>query len=347
MSVVHLTAPKGRVFVRHAIARALVQTYDATALQVAESRFGARAQTTSIVRAAIGGHESGGVTTADGAAFEFFDVWRAAAILGQMAGSRRVPFLTPLIRQTTRAHAEWVRERGQIRVRKQSFQRQALERLKLASMTVASVESIEDPLCEETLQADMIRSGAEDLDRSFVAVNNSGVPGETPASITSTATPIVSTGDPVEDVRALVENFQGDLTRAFVISDPVTFVGMHLYRDGSGVAPFLDLGARGGVCAGIPAIASTGSPRDSSGGQIALVDASAIAWAADDINIDVSQNASIVMSDDPESSGESDEFVSMFQEHAVAIRLVLCANWSLERAGAVSVVTGASYEVGS
>lgn len=278
---------------------------------------------------------------------ELFGAVEAGSIIGRMSLLRRVPFLRRLLRPTATSRGFWIG--GSARAKPLS--RFALEGSRLEPHTIATIVVItdeaarfEDPLTDQATRNDMIRANTERLDASFVDVSNVGIAGVEPASVTSSGEIINSTGDPAQDVTELIEASAGDLASSYFVGAPITFARMALARDAGGAFLFPDLGPRGGSILGIPAIASRGSPVDSTGGQLALIDASSIAVAIDGMNVDRATGATLEMSDTPDSTPDANVVqVSMFQMNLVALRTVMHAAWETQRAGAVVTVVGALY----
>lgn len=278
---------------------------------------------------------------------ELFSAVEQGSIIGKMSLLRRVPFLVRLLAPTAASRGYWV---GAARAKPLS--RFALTGSALQPKTVVTVVALtaeaarfEDPLVDAATRADMIRANTERLDASFIDVSNAGVADLEPESVTSGATQINSTGDPARDAEALIEVFAGDLASAFFVSDPLTATRFGLARDAGGSSMFPDAGPRGGSILNIPLITSRGSPIDTTtGGQLALIDASSIAVALDGMNVDRAEGAAIEMADDPDNEPDANTvLVSLFQSDLIALRTVMHANWEVQRPGAVAVVTGCIY----
>jgi hypothetical protein len=279
---------------------------------------------------------------------ELFSTVEAGSIIGKMSLLRRVPFLRRLLRPTASARGYWVGANA----RAKPLSRFALEGSALNPLTVATIVVItseaaqfQDPLTDAATRADTERANRERLDASFIDVSNAGVADVEPASVTNSVMPISSTGDPAQDVAALIENFAGDFSAAYFVTDPTTAARIALARDAGGAFLFPDCGPRGGSILNVPLITSRGSPLDvSTGGQLALVDASGIAVALDGMDVDRAEGAAIEMADDPDNAPDANTvLISLFQSDLVALRTVMHANWEVQRAGSVAVVTGCIY----
>jgi HK97 family phage major capsid protein len=227
-----------------------------------------------------------------------------------------------------------------------------LERRKVAAMVAASAEvfDAQSARAEAALEADLRRALVATLDAAFIDAANAGVADEMPASITNGVTPIASTGDPTQDLRALLAGFAGDLTVASFVTDPVTAGSISLWQDDKGALCFPDCGPAGGSLLGLPVVTSRAVPRDASpaSGMIALVDGSGIAVSLEGMDVALSKASTLEMTDVP--AGEADgptpvsaTTVSLFQADIVALAMTMFANWSVVRPGSVAVVTDVNY----
>lgn len=340
MSVSTTHTPRGRNFVRSLIARYLDMRPEAVA-----SRWGPYDAETinKAVVAALG--TSGTTGTANSA--EFLGLVREGAIIGRLPGIRRVPIGVRVNRMTSGATAHWVGE-----AKPKPLSRPALTGSRLASRKVVALvcttkESMqpsltgEGGLTEQNLLEDLQRAVTAALDEAFIDAANAGVTDVRPASITNGAPTIASSGDPATDLAALVSTFQGNLESAAFITDPTTATRLALARDAGGAFLFPDLGPRGGTLLQIPVLTSRASPIDSSGAQIALVDASGLVTSAEGLQVDITDQADLLMSDDPEGGGA--QLVSLFQTNSVAFKVEIFANWEQQRSGGVVVLTDVSY----
>src|SRR5690606_16487975 len=184
--------------------------------------------------------------------------------------------------ETTRGY--WVEQFKPIPLSKRALAGSSLPRRKIGAIIAATVESIEKdgPDAEGRIEADLRAACAATLDAAFIDVSNGGIPDVTPASVVYDLG-VSSQGDPASDIELLIAGFGGDLSAAYFITDPTTAAQVALARDAGGAFMFPDAGPRGGSIVGVPLLTSRGSPRDSTGGQIALVDASGVAAALDSI----------------------------------------------------------------
>lgn len=281
---------------------------------------------------------------------ELFSVVEAGSIIGRMPLLRRVPFLVRLLAPAAASRGYWVGGTARSKpLSRFALTGSALDPLVLATIIALTAEAtrFQDPLVDAATRNDVTRSVIERMDASFIDVGNAGVADLEPASVTNSATQIPSTGDPARDAEAAIEAFEGDLASAYWVTDPLTATRFGVARDAGGSSLFPDAGPRGGSILNIPLITSRGSPADSSGGQLALIDASSIAVAIDGMDIARAEGAALEMSDDPSDPSAATVLVSLFQSDLIALRATMHANWEVQRAGAVAVVTGALYPAAS
>lgn len=303
----------------------------------AAGRWGSESRPARLLKAAVG------ASSADDLRTELDDLraaWFAGvveqAIAGALVLARLVSFNVPTLAPNADATGYWTSEGKPIPISKMTVQGTALPARKVAAILVASNEALKDPRGEIGLIGDLQRACAAALDSAFVG--DQAGSDSLPAGILEGITPEVSTGTPEGDAAAAIEGFAGDLSSAAWITDPHTAAALALY----GGTAFQNAGATGGSVLGIPLISSRSSPRDSSGGQLVLLDQSALALALEGISIGLSRNGTVLMSDAPESDAPPTP-VSLFQNDLTGYKAILRCNWRLVRSGAVSAVAGAVY----
>lgn len=326
-------ASQARIYVRSLIARGLAENDSvADAMRIAETRFGSDVR--DVVHRSI-------ISSGDGFGSREQAAWFGQvferSVLGRI-GARSVGFNVRIATAEGGATAHWVGENGVKPVSRTSIDGSTLRHRKIASLIVATAESLRDPTAEPTIARDLSNALVKLLDATFLDVGNAGN-AETPASITNGATAIPSSGNPSEDVAAAIAAFDGDLSRAVFIANPRTAAAMAMARDANGAHAFPNISVRGdGDILGIPLLTSRGSPIDTSGAQIALVDGGSIALAADLERMSVSREATVEI-----AGGEPGEKVSLWQSNCVGFLSEIGANWEVQQPGAVVVITGIGY----
>lgn len=331
---------RGQTFARICIARALGGDHQADTIAFATQLFGRSDAATRILKASAGStvpSESWGeeLATYQQAAAEFFELVQAGSIVGRLSGLRRVPLSVRTIAVTEGASAHWVAEGAVKPIVNATFSADSLLPLKLAAITVVTQELLRlaDPMAETAIRNDLVRAVQEALDVAFIDPGNAGAVGEQPASVTSGVTPVVATGTFSTDFAALIDDFSGDLSTAYLVGHPTLFAKL-------ASADYPLIGARGGELAGIPAISSKEVPAGSSPDthSLILVDPAGIAIGDGLPRIDVAVEASILMIDPDQSPAEAD-MVSLWQQNLAAIRVEQPTNWRAMRP-AVSMLTG-------
>jgi HK97 family phage major capsid protein len=345
----------GTTFVKVAIAKAAAHAQGEIDHLYAAERWGYNDPAVKVLqKAAVGGSTASntGEIVADpasaAAALEFVDQVRAQSIIGKLENLRKIPPMTPVCATSDGATATWTAEGKASPVSRLAFDRVSLRTLRIATSTVFANGLLQaaDPRAEATIRRDLVKAASACADVAFVDPANGGIPGEMPRAVTNGAPTIASTGDLVADLSAAVAAFEGDLESAAWILHPKLAVQVGLKAGAAGIVA--DIGAGGGMLAGLPAIVSKACPLDTSGGTIALVDAAGICLADEGAEIRVSTQTTVEMDDAPTGdtlapAAMTKQFVSMFQTDSTALIVVQHINWHLARPQGVVLVTGADY----
>ena len=324
-----------RAYLRGVIARAVGDDPQ----EFAGLRWGRDSRAAMVVRAGVSAASREDLQTASAARAAFFEAVIEGAIIGRMTEARRVGFNAKNLVPGTNSAGYWVGEGKPIPLSRFTLTGDSLAAKKCAALVVLANETLKDPSAEEQTLTDITRAVIAALDQAFIDADNAGND-DTPAAVTYGAPAEISTGNPASDLAALVEGFHGDLDAAVLVTDPHTATLAALARDAGGAFLFPGLGPRGGSAVGIPVLTSRASPRDSSGGQWALIDQGGVAVALESLGLARSTAGTVSMTDDPE--GES-VLVSLFQNNLTGFLGTLHGNWKRVREGSVSVITGAAY----
>jgi HK97 family phage major capsid protein len=272
----------------------------------------------------------------------FLGVVVEGSVVGSLVGLQQRQFNVRMLARKNSSRGYWTGESNPIPLNKPMLEGSILPPLKVAAIIVSTKEAVTamGQVVEDGLQSDLQTGSIGTIDAAFLDPANAGIENVAPASVTHGAPTVASSGDAVSDLKGLIALFRGNMKAAYFVTDPDTAAALAMVRTPSGSFLFPEAGPRGGSILGIPLITSTESPRDTSGGQIALIDPTGIAYALDGIELDLAKDATLVMSDTPTSPAEQ---VSLFQTNCVAWRLIIRANWENQRAGGVVVLTGADY----
>lgn len=224
---------------------------------------------------------------------EFVGLVRAAALLGRIPGLRRAPFNTSVSVITTGGTYGWVGAGKPKPVGELDVVTIQLLFAKACGilMTTEELMRLGSPVAETLLRDELVRGAAAFLDAQFIDPTVVAVTNVNPASVTSAATPIVSSGssaaNATTDILALTRAFiaaNRDVATAVIVLSPAN--AMALVATGN----YEELTMHGGFIAGVPAVTTAAA-----GTTIAMLDPSAILVALDDIEIDASKNASVEM----------------------------------------------------
>lgn len=297
----------------------------------------------------------------EGVIGDFVEFLRAQTIIGRFGQNgipalTRVPFRVPLVSQATGGSAYWVGEGDGKPLTKPSFGRTELAPLKVAAISVATMELLRDssPAAEAMLRNDLAKAVAARLDLSFIGPSVTAVAGVSPASISNGAEEIASTAttdadairNEVRSVMLKFVNALNPLTSGVWIMASSTALALSMMTNTLGQSEFPGITINGGTFMGLPVIVS-----DHITDYVVLVNASDI-WIGDDggLQIDMSDQASLQMvAGDDEGSTQNaitptaTSVVSMFQTNSVAFRAERTMNWARRRSSAVAYISDVDW----
>jgi HK97 family phage major capsid protein len=340
---------RGIQFARLAIATAAGQ-YTEERLAYAQRRWGSRSSVVQMLKADVGGHEIGDTDFLSAGTFE------QAAEFGELVDSQGllksgltpVPANVPFIGAVTDPTASWVGQSKAIPLSRAVLDRSTLQSKKIASLLVLTQELINssDPRTEMLVLNMMLRAARLAADAAISDPLNTG-DAATPASITSEATPIASSGDLADDAEAALSAYAGSLESAvwWMRADLAAQAGIRSGAFGAGAG----LGALGGVLGGLPVYTSEAIPADSSGSPLILLDRASVAMVDEGYSVVRSTAGTVEMTDTPAGATDTpvtmstSKFVSLFQADAVGLLLVRRVNWHLANPAAVVVISDCNY----
>lgn len=338
-------------------------------LRVAKQLYGERdPEIVSFIEKAAGTAVSALNTTTDssligneGVIGDFVEFLRAKTIIGRFGTAgipnfTRVPFRVPLVSQATGGAAYWVGEGDGKPLTKPSFGRTELAPLKVAAISVATMELLRDssPAAEAMLRNDLANAVAARLDLSFIGPSVTAVSGVSPASITNGAEEIVSVAttdadairNEVRSVMLKFVNALNPLTSGVWMMGSSSALALSMMVNTLGQAEFPGITINGGTFMGLPVLVS-----DHITDYVVLANATDI-WVGDDggLQIDMSDQASLQMvGGDDEGSTQSSitptatSVVSMFQTNSVAFRAERTMNWARRRTSAVAYISDVDW----
>lgn len=353
--------PRGGDFVRLVIAKAAAFAQGAqlseqrqAELAFAAKRWGDRSATVATIRTAVPGASAGGwgselTDDAAAAAVEFYALAAQGTILAKLEGLRRVPRRVPFVAISSGATAYWRGAGKPTPVSRMAFDRDTLDTLGMGALVVLPSELVQDASAEAEalIRADLLRAVTTLLDSTFIDPTNAGVAGATPRSVTYGAPSVASSGDLADDCEEAIGKFAGSLATASWVMHPRLAAQIGIRSGGRGVGA--DVGARGGVMAGLPVVVSEAAAHDSDAGTIALIDGAGIILT-EEPGIQVSTTDTATIEQDNTPTGASDTpaaasatLVSLWQSDSVGVKATVRANWAKARAGSVVTITAASY----
>jgi len=194
---------------------------------------------------------------------------------------------------------------------------------------------------EDYVLRDLARASVQAMDEAFADPSNAGVANEQPASVFYGAPSVVSTGDLVADMTALIDAYGGNLSTAAIVTSSKIAMQLGLLDVGASI----NLAGESSFM-GIPLVASDSTPEDSGGGMIGLIDQDRIALSgATTAELSVSTEASIQMLDNPTNNSlvpTATTLVSLWQTNSVGLLSKIVVNWRAAP-GAAAYMTGVDY----
>jgi hypothetical protein len=334
---------------RRIIAEVLASKDNRDPYPIAERRWGAEAPN-FYERDPVGGLETAGSgLIANETAL--LDLVLESAIIGRL-GLRSVPPESRVASVDTGVVAQWSGEGQAKPLGMMNFSAETLTAKRVAAMVVVSNEVLaqNSPSAEGIIRDDLVRAVSAVLDEKFLSDDPASL--STPAGILANVSPITANSDVAHSLRGLLDDFEGDLSRAVFVARPSTYAAMTS-------ATYLRVGLRDGTLLMAPALVSKYAPAE----MLLLIDPLRIGMAISGIAVSSARNASIEMSSAPMGSSSSiissspmgsppvsppdtvgpipSETVSMWQTNSVALRAEAACDWRAA-SGAVSALdTGA------
>lgn len=365
--------PPGTRFARYAMAIAASKGVRSDALDYIKQYFPDDSGLLDFTKTAVGG-----ATTANGQApllqytdilSEFIEYLRPLTILGKFGqpipGAQGnypsltlVPFNVRVGTQTAGGTGAWVGEGKPKPLTKGTFSTATLDFAKLAAISVLTKEEVRFPSInsQQKVRNDLVAALIAKADSDLVDPANLGTASVKPAAITANlvgATPSGTTAAAFgADLKSLIggmlsSNLQ--VQSLVLLMSQQQALALSLMRTSLGIRYYPDITMYGGYVEGIPvivseAITAVGSPAT---GMIVALNAKDL-FLADDgvVNIDVSDQASLEMSDAPAQDGTTGggaSMVSLFQTNMIALRAEREINWKLMRSASCAYIATPAY----
>lgn len=280
---------------------------------------------------------------------EYIEMLRPASIVGRIPNLKRVPFNVSVPVQTGGGTYNWVGENRPKPVSGLSLTTATLRLTKIAGIIPYTKEALRlsDPSIEMTVRNDMIAGTARFMDQQFIdpAVHDSI--GVNPPSITDQIVPTPASGLTATFFRNDMRNIMGkfitnneDPSGAVLLMSATVAANLSSMINALGQSEFPTINLQGGSYMGIPIIVS-----QNVGNRIILLQPNEILFADDPggASIDISEEASVVMTTTPESSPAATSLVSFWQNNLIGLRVDLWVTWKRALTTSVEYISGASY----
>lgn len=254
-----------------------------------------------------------------------------------------IPAETRVLAQTERPAAHWTGQ-GQPKVATHTaFEQKRLDSKKITALLVLTNELLQGQgaAFESAVSNDLVNPIAALEGISFLDPANAGG-AESPASITNGVTPVPSSGNDADavraDIRALFAAFGGSLETAVIAMHPETALELSMMQATLGET---SLTVRGGELFGVPVVTSDSVPKDSNGALVALIDPAGIILTDEGVDIQQSTIATIQMDDGQGGSG----YLSLWQNNLTSALAERFLNWEAVRSGSIAWLSGVQWGV--
>lgn len=279
---------------------------------------------------------------------EFIDQLRPLTIIGRIPNLRYVPFNITVPVQSSGGTYQWVGENVAKPVSGLSLTTAVLRWAKVSGIIPFTKEAMRfsDPSIEMVVRNDMLAGTSRYLDTQFVdpAVHEST--NVSPASITDQIVNTAASGltaalfidDMTNIIGKMLTNNQNPADLVILMSTGVA-LNLSSKRTSLGAKYFPEITVNGGSYNGIPIITS-----QNVGARIILLNPNQILIAQDpNVTIDVSEEASVIMTTTPASSPAASQLVSFWQNNLIGLRVEQFVTWKRGLTAAVEYISSASY----
>jgi len=287
---------------------------------------------------------AGVLVATDAISKEFVDLLRPATALGKIA-FQRVPFGVAVPILTNGGIYGWTGEGHPKKVTKLGFATDKLPVTKATGIIVLTDEIVRSssPDAETICRNAMIKGIAAFLDQQLLDPANAPVVNVSPGSITNGTTPIVSTGNPLADIHAIISAMSaanvplGGLT---LIMSETNALTLGMVQNPGGSAQFPSVAASGGSVNGIKVVTT-----NVVGGNVIGVQPDYVIYSDyGGVQIDMSRDATLQMDDAPmHPTDATTVWTNLFQNNLVALRAEQFVGWKRIVLAAVKYVSGATY----
>lgn len=281
---------------------------------------------------------------------EFLELLRPMTLIGRIPGLRTVPFNIKVPTQTGGGTYAWVGEGQPKPLTAAAFGQVTLDVAKAAGIIVLTEELVRysSPSAEALVRDEMLQGVTRFLDAQFIDPTVAAVTDVSPASITNGVTGTAASGTTEADAKAdLNALLSGMADNNYPLGQIVLITSESIAFTLGGLEnalgqPSFGLSVEGGSIRGIPVVTS-----NSVDAQIVAVHTPSVLIADEGgVEIDMSREASVQMSDTPDSFESVDAnttLVSLWQMNMVGLRAERFINWKKGRSTAVDRIHTVAY----
>ena len=352
VEIVKPDLPKGTLFTRYAMAIAAGRGSLSDTIAYAKRWESQTPEVVAYIRAVEGTSVvqspgwGGELVYPTNLASEFIELLRPETIVGRIDGFRRTPFNVRIPVQSGGSTVAWVGEAAPKPVTELAFDTVTMPYHKIAGIVVLTEELVRlsNPSAEETVRRDLVEQIARFMDVAFIDPT-AAAGANNPASITAAAlgTAIAATGTGVTELLADLNSALALFDAAGVPTNGLVLVttpgiarGIATLMSPLGTPAFPSMTPSGGTILGYPVVVSASVPA----GYICIVKPSEILMADDGrVTLDASNQATL----DMDGGSPSTPNFNLWQRNCVGIRAERWITWLARRAGAVALISGATY----
>lgn len=294
---------------------------------------------------------AGNLITDGGVGFaDFVEYLRPRTLLGQISPRlRNLPFDTPVLVQGSGGAAKWVKEGSAKPLTQWTYTTAKMAPLKVATIAAATKETLmrASVAADTLLRDELARAVGAALDTTFVS-DDAAVSNTSPAGIRNGVAAVTLTGDGTIagircDIAAMLKELVGDnlsVSGAFWVMPETLAIDLSLIANEVGNAAFPGITPQGGTLAGLPVYTSQYMPTPDSNGPVVMLVKGDEIFLGDEggIQVSMSDQASIIMDDAPDSSSvtpKAAQMVSLWQTNSVGFLVERFINFQKRRASAV------------
>lgn len=267
----------------------------------------------------------------------FLQIVRPQEIVGQLVGVRRVPVNTPIPvwNPTSPSSAKWVAQGAMKPIAAFAFGSATLTPAKIQCSCVVTKEllKLSVPGSEGALRDILAFQVVLGTNEEFIIPARVAVANTNPGSVTNAGTLVTTANDPALDAKAVLTALVAARPQ---VTNPTLIMNVDAASALIATDKHRDLALTGGIAFGAQVIVSPAA-----GKTIAAIDPSAVLLNDQGVEIDSSQQASILLDSAPAVPDATTVYASLFQLNMVALRAERFVTWKLTAATACQYSTRA------